>query len=228
MALERVHDGPSRRPGGVVVIETGAPSGAATAAPTEAAVRAALAEVRDPELPVVSVVDLGIVEGVDVAGGRIAVELIPTFIGCPALELIEASVAQRLASFGVPVEVGFTRRVPWTSERITAAGPAPRRGHRAAARPGQHALPVVRLGAGRHGQRVRADAVPLNVLLPRLPPAVRSAQAHLRSTAREARRTTAARRGRCSVGPPIEIERPAGSTRDARSADRSRAKGTPW
>ena len=104
------------------MIETGAPSGAATAAPTEAAVRAALAEVRDPELPVVSVVDLGIVEGVDVAGGRIAVELIPTFIGCPALELIEASVAQRLASFGVPVEVGFTRRVPWTSERITAAG----------------------------------------------------------------------------------------------------------
>ena len=100
----------------------GVPSGAATTLPSEARVRAALAEVRDPELPIVSLVDLGIVERVEVAGGRIAVELLPTFIGCPALELIEASVAERLASFGVPVEVGFTRRVPWTSDRITAAG----------------------------------------------------------------------------------------------------------
>ena len=100
----------------------GVPSGAATTLPSEARVRAALAEVRDPELPVVSLVDLGIVERVEVAGGRIAVELLPTFIGCPALELIEASVGQRLASFGVPVKVGFTRRVPWTSDRITAAG----------------------------------------------------------------------------------------------------------
>jgi ring-1,2-phenylacetyl-CoA epoxidase subunit PaaD len=100
----------------------GVPSGAATTLPSEARVRAALAEVRDPELPIVSLVDLGIVERVEVAGGRIAVELLPTFIGCPALELIEASVAERLASFGVPVEVGFTRRVSWTSDRITAAG----------------------------------------------------------------------------------------------------------
>jgi len=98
-----------------VVIETVAPSGGVM--PSEAAVRAALAEVPDPELPVVSVVDLGMVERVEVAGGRIEVELLPTFIGCPALELIEASVAQRLTSFGVPVEVGFTRRVPWTSSR---------------------------------------------------------------------------------------------------------------
>ena len=105
-----------------MVIETGVPSGAATTLPSEARVRAALAEVRDPELPIVSLVDLGIVERVEVAGGRIAVELLPTFIGCPALELIEASVAERLASFGVPVEVGFTRRVSWTSDRITAAG----------------------------------------------------------------------------------------------------------
>jgi ring-1,2-phenylacetyl-CoA epoxidase subunit PaaD len=92
------------------------------AVPTGAEVRAALAEVSDPELPVVSVVDLGMVERVDVAGGRISVNLLPTFIGCPALEVIEASVAQRLASFGVPVEVAFTRRVPWTSDRISAPG----------------------------------------------------------------------------------------------------------
>jgi len=103
-----------------VVIEAGAPS--AAFAPSEAAVRSALGEVPDPELPVVSVVDLGMVERVEVAAGRIEVELLPTFIGCPALELIESSVAQRLAQFGVPVDVAFTRHVPWTSERISPAG----------------------------------------------------------------------------------------------------------
>jgi ring-1,2-phenylacetyl-CoA epoxidase subunit PaaD len=94
------------------------------AAPTEREVRAALAEVPDPELPVVSVVDLGMVERVSVEGARIAVDLLPTFIGCPALELIESTVTQRLSTFGVPVDVAFTRRVPWTSDRITSAGRA--------------------------------------------------------------------------------------------------------
>jgi ring-1,2-phenylacetyl-CoA epoxidase subunit PaaD len=92
------------------------------AALTEREVREALAEVPDPELPVVSIVDLGIVERVSVEGGRIAVDLLPTFVGCPALELIEASVADRLSSFDVPVDVAFTRRVSWTSERISARG----------------------------------------------------------------------------------------------------------
>jgi len=92
------------------------------AAPTEAQVRAALAEIPDPELPVVSVVDLGMVERVVVEGGKIEVDLLPTFIGCPALELIQSSVGERLAGFGLPVEVAFTRRVPWTSDRISAVG----------------------------------------------------------------------------------------------------------
>ena len=92
------------------------------AAPTEAQVRAALAEIPDPELPVVSVVDLGMVDRVVVEGGKIEVDLLPTFIGCPALELIQSSVGERLAGFGVPVEVAFTRRVPWTSDRISAMG----------------------------------------------------------------------------------------------------------
>ena len=90
--------------------------------PTVDEVRRALADVPDPELPIVSIVDLGILEGVSVEDGRIAVELLPTFIGCPALELIEAAVTDRLRAFGVPVEVAFTRRVPWTSDRITATG----------------------------------------------------------------------------------------------------------
>ena len=90
----------------------------------EAAVRAALAEVPDPELPMLSVVDLGIVHRVEVASGPapIRVEILPTFVGCPALELIKAAIAERLERFGRPVEVTPTFEVPWTSDRISAAG----------------------------------------------------------------------------------------------------------
>lgn len=90
----------------------------------EAAVRAALAEVPDPEIPVVSVVDLGMVEDVDVGGEQIRVELLPTFVGCPALDLIRGAVEDRLADFGRPVEVRFGFRVPWSSDRITPQGRA--------------------------------------------------------------------------------------------------------
>jgi ring-1,2-phenylacetyl-CoA epoxidase subunit PaaD len=90
----------------------------------EATVRAALADVPDPELPMLSVVDLGIVHRVSVASGDgpIHVEILPTFVGCPALELIKASIADRLAAFGRPVEVVATFEVPWASERITREG----------------------------------------------------------------------------------------------------------
>jgi ring-1,2-phenylacetyl-CoA epoxidase subunit PaaD len=82
----------------------------------------ALAEVPDPEIPVVSVVDLGLVHRVELDGGRLRVELLPTFVGCPALELIRRSVADRLAGMAPQVEVEMTFAVPWTSDRITAEG----------------------------------------------------------------------------------------------------------
>jgi ring-1,2-phenylacetyl-CoA epoxidase subunit PaaD len=82
----------------------------------------ALAEVPDPEIPVVSVVDLGLVHRVELDGERLRVELLPTFVGCPALELIRESVAARLAGMAPVVEVEMTFEVPWTSDRITADG----------------------------------------------------------------------------------------------------------
>ena len=71
-----------------------------------------------------SVVDLGIVHRLEIGApdGVIRVEILPTFVGCPALELIKTSIADRLASFGRPVEVTATFEVPWTSERISFAG----------------------------------------------------------------------------------------------------------
>jgi ring-1,2-phenylacetyl-CoA epoxidase subunit PaaD len=89
---------------------------------TEADVWEALAEVPDPEIPVVSVVDLGLVHRVALEGGRLRVELLPTFVGCPALELIRSSVTERLAGMAAVVEVEMTFAEPWTSDRITAEG----------------------------------------------------------------------------------------------------------
>jgi len=95
---------------------------AAAPPPSEAAVRAALAEVPDPELPVLSVVDLGIVHRVEVDAAGIRVVILPTFVGCPALDVIRAAIAERLGTFGLPVVVDTTFEVPWTSDRISEAG----------------------------------------------------------------------------------------------------------
>jgi ring-1,2-phenylacetyl-CoA epoxidase subunit PaaD len=53
---------------------------------TEAAVWAALAEIPDPEIPVISLVDLGVVKSVEVEKERVRIEFTPTFMGCPALD----------------------------------------------------------------------------------------------------------------------------------------------
>lgn len=93
--------------------------------PSEADVRAALATVPDPELPVLSVVDLGIVQCVDVRPDAIDVAILPTFVGCPALDVIRSTIAERLGeAFGRPVRVETTFEVPWTSDRISVVGRA--------------------------------------------------------------------------------------------------------
>lgn len=99
-----------------------AAAAAAGPRPSEVAVRDALAEVPDPELPVLSVVDLGIVHRVEVDAAGIRVVILPTFVGCPALDVVRASIAERLSAFGLPVVVDTTFEVPWTSDRISEAG----------------------------------------------------------------------------------------------------------
>jgi ring-1,2-phenylacetyl-CoA epoxidase subunit PaaD len=87
-------------------------------------VRAVLRAVRDPEIPTVSIVDLGLVHDIRLEPDRIAVELLPTFVACPALEIIRATVVDALAVFGRPADVSFTFAVPWTTERLTPVGAA--------------------------------------------------------------------------------------------------------
>lgn len=113
------HTAIARARAGVVATTPGAPSLAERAA-------AILATVPDPELPVVSLVDLGIVHGVAVDGpeGGLTVTILPTFIGCPALDVMATTIEEALAPLGVPVRVETSFVEPWTSERITARGRA--------------------------------------------------------------------------------------------------------
>jgi ring-1,2-phenylacetyl-CoA epoxidase subunit PaaD len=87
-----------------------------------AIVLGALDEVPDPEIPGVSIVELGMIGNVEVDARGIAVELLPTFVGCPALEVIRDSIASRLSPFGREVRVDVSFATPWSSDRISPAG----------------------------------------------------------------------------------------------------------
>ena len=89
---------------------------------TERAVWAALAEIPDPEIPVVSLVDLGVVRDVAVEGDRVRVEFTPTFLGCPALEVMRDAMAEKVRELGGEPEVAVITDDSWSTDRITPAG----------------------------------------------------------------------------------------------------------
>jgi len=82
----------------------------------------ALGEIPDPEIPVLSLVDLGVIQSVDVAGGGVHVRFTPTFLGCPALETMRAARAERIAALGAEAEIEVVLDDSWSTDRITAAG----------------------------------------------------------------------------------------------------------
>lgn len=92
---------------------------------TEREVWEALEAVKDPEIPVVSVVEMGIIQRVAVDDEAVRVTMTPTFTGCPAIDLMRDSIRERLAELGVAnAEVDVSLDPPWTSDRITASGRA--------------------------------------------------------------------------------------------------------
>lgn len=96
------------------------------AATVELAVWEALAGVPDPEIPAVSVVDMGMIERVEVDGGSVRVVVLPTFTGCPAIPIIRQDVAGAVAAVEDvgSVEVETTFDPPWTTDRVTEQGRA--------------------------------------------------------------------------------------------------------
>ncbi|HET8607621.1 MAG TPA: 1,2-phenylacetyl-CoA epoxidase subunit PaaD [Gaiellaceae bacterium] len=89
---------------------------------TAAEVWDALAEIADPEIPVVSLVELGVVRDVAVDGERVRVEFTPTFLGCPALETMRAEMAAAIERLGAEPEIDVVGDDSWSTDRITPAG----------------------------------------------------------------------------------------------------------
>ncbi|MET9243433.1 1,2-phenylacetyl-CoA epoxidase subunit PaaD [Nonomuraea sp. NPDC003709] len=100
------------------------------------------AQVRDPEMPMLTLADLGVLRGVEVSGGEdVVVSITPTYTGCPAMATMRDDLVHRLREAGFDrVEVRIVLDPPWSSDWITergraalreaglsAPGPAPRR-----------------------------------------------------------------------------------------------------
>jgi ring-1,2-phenylacetyl-CoA epoxidase subunit PaaD len=83
---------------------------------------AALEEVADPEIPVISLVDLGVVRDVQVDDGRVRVEFTPTFLGCPALEVMRRAMAAKVEELGATAEIDVVADDSWSTDRISPAG----------------------------------------------------------------------------------------------------------
>ena len=89
---------------------------------TAEAVWAALAEIPDPEIPVISLVDLGVVKGVAVDDGTALVDFTPTFMGCPALEAMQRAMESKISALGLHAEIHVRLDDSWSTDDITAAG----------------------------------------------------------------------------------------------------------
>ena len=89
---------------------------------TADAVWSALEEIPDPEIPVISLVELGVIRDVAVDGTRVRIELTPTFLGCPALEAMRRALEETVVSLGGEPDVRVIQDDSWSTDRITQVG----------------------------------------------------------------------------------------------------------
>ena len=101
---------------------------------TAAAVRSVLAEVHDPEIPVLTIEDLGVLREVRVSGRAVSVVLTPTYSGCPAIDAMRDDVVTALTQDGWgPVDVTFALSPAWTTDWMSEDGKAKLRAYGIAA-----------------------------------------------------------------------------------------------
>jgi ring-1,2-phenylacetyl-CoA epoxidase subunit PaaD len=82
----------------------------------------ALAEIADPEIPVISLVDLGVVKDVRVEDGKVHVDFTPTFMGCPALDTMRLAMQEKIADLGAEPDIHVRLDDSWSTDDINAAG----------------------------------------------------------------------------------------------------------
>jgi ring-1,2-phenylacetyl-CoA epoxidase subunit PaaD len=119
-----------------------------------------LGEVADPEIPVISVVDLGIVRAVRLEGEACVVTITPTYSGCPAMRVISESVSEALRAHGIEdVRIESRLSPAWTTDWMSAAGKAALKGY-GIAPPVQQAIDISGLHAGIRRRAAPAVACP--------------------------------------------------------------------
>lgn len=118
-----------------------------------------LREIPDPEMPI-SIVDLGIVDRVEVREGDVEVDILPTFVGCPALDMIRDQVCEKVGAMsGVNgISVNFIFDPPWSVDRISDEGRASLKAHGVTVPESGSKLPVH--DSPRVMTQVRTSAVP--------------------------------------------------------------------
>ena len=89
---------------------------------TAAAVGEALAEIPDPEIPTISLVDLGVIKEVAIANGSVRIDFTPTFLGCPALEVMRDAMAEKVRELGAEPDVRVVLDDSWSTDKITPQG----------------------------------------------------------------------------------------------------------
>ena len=81
-----------------------------------------LSEVSDPEIPVLSIMDMGIVQEINVDGRNVSVKIIPTYSGCPAMDTIAMEIKIKLEQAGYKADVKTVLTPAWTTDMITERG----------------------------------------------------------------------------------------------------------
>jgi ring-1,2-phenylacetyl-CoA epoxidase subunit PaaD len=82
-----------------------------------------LEDVKDPEIPVLSLVDLGVITDVSIHKHSVQIEMTPTFVGCPALDMMKEEITTVLKAKGIEdVRIDVNFRNAWSSDKISAKG----------------------------------------------------------------------------------------------------------
>lgn len=90
---------------------------------SESIIRGYMEEVFDPEVPVLTIVDLGVLRNVEVIGDSVKITITPTYSGCPAMKRIEDDIVELLKEKGIDkVEVDLVLSPAWTTDWLSAEG----------------------------------------------------------------------------------------------------------
>lgn len=94
--------------------------GVSKSTPTLAQARDVLQNIRDPEIPVLSLLELQVIRNLFVEGHRVTVDMTPTFLGCPALEFMKNEIREKLLAAGFEeVVINLKLSPPWSTDLLT-------------------------------------------------------------------------------------------------------------